>query len=128
MARDSEGPSLPDEFLREWNAFRRARTRVRLPHATGEQGAPLSMTTRVRLAQRVGLFIEFQPGDRTAKFHAVGGQYDVSPHIVPALDRLSGQESRTVQELCQGIENPQVIKDVFSALEILASSGVILKE
>jgi hypothetical protein len=82
----------------------------------------------VRLAQRVGLFIEFQPGDRIARFHAVGGQYDVSPHIVPALERLSGHDSLTVQDLCQGIENPQIIKDIFSALEILAGAGVILKE
>jgi hypothetical protein len=86
------------------------------------------MTTRVRLAQRVGLFIEWQPGDRMARFHAVGGEYDVSPHIVPALQRLSGDRSLTVRELCQGIENSHVVKDIFSALEILAGAGVILKE
>ena len=128
MARDGEGQSLPDEFLREWSAFRRARTRVRLPHAPAEQAVPLEMATRVRLAQRTRLFIEFKPGDRTAKFHAVGGQYDVAPHIVPALERLSGHESLTVRELCHGIDNQQVIKDVFNALEILAGAGVILKE
>ena len=128
MARDGQGPSLPDEFLREWNAFRRARARIRLPVAPAEQALPLSMTTRVRLAQRVGLFIEFQPGDRVAKFHAVGGQYDVAPHVVPALERLSGKESRSVEELCGGISDPRVINDVFAALEVMASVGVILKE
>jgi hypothetical protein len=128
MARDGQGQNLPDAFLREWKAFRRARPRVKLPLAPAEQGAPLKMETRVRLAQRVGLFIEFQPGDRMARFHAVGGQYDVSPHIIPALERLSGHESLTVRELCHGIDSPQVIKDIFTALEILAGAGVILKE
>jgi hypothetical protein len=128
MAKDGQGESLPDEFLREWNAYGRPRTRMRLPLAPAEQGAPLDMATRVRLAQRSRLFIEFKPGERMAKFHAVGGQYDVAPHIIPALERLSGHDSLTVRELCQGIDNPQVIKDVFSALEILAGAGVIFKE
>ncbi|HVZ28372.1 MAG TPA: cupin domain-containing protein [Rhizomicrobium sp.] len=126
MAREDQ--DLANEFLREWNAFRRAPARIRLPIAPAEQGAPLSMTTRVRLAQRVGLFIEFQPDRRAAKFHAVGGRYDVAPHIVPALERLSGHESKTVGELCQGIENPQIIKDILNALDIMAGAGVILKE
>ena len=126
IARDGAG--LPDEFLREWNAYRQARPRLRLPVAPAEQGAPLEMATRVRLAQRVGLFMEFTPGDRTARFHAAGGPYNVAPHIIPALERLSGRESRTVRELCQGIDNPQAITDIFSALEIMASAGVITKE
>jgi Cupin superfamily protein len=128
MARDGQGPSLPDEFLREWNAYRQARPRVRLPLAPAEQAAPLEMATRVRLAQRIGLFIELEPGGRMAKFHAVGGQYEVAPHIIPALEQLSGRESRAVRELCHGIDNPQVIKDIFNALEIMAGAGVILKE
>ena len=128
MARDGQEGSSPGEFLREWNAYRSARARVRLPVAPAEQGAKLEMGTRVRLAQRVGLFIEFKPGDRTARFHAVGGEYNIAPHIIPALERLSGRESLTVGEICQGIDNPQTIKDIFNALEIMAGAGVILKE
>ena len=128
MAKDGKGGNLPGTFLREWDAFRPVRPRLRLPHAVAEQQAKLDMTTRVRLAQRDALFIEYKPGDRTAKFHAVGGQYDASPQVVPALARLSGHKSLTVQELCQGIQDPRVIQDVIAALEVLAGVGVIFKE
>jgi ribosomal protein L16 Arg81 hydroxylase len=127
MAKDGVGHNLPGEFLREWNAFRRVPPRLKLPLAAEAQKTPLALETPVRLAQRTGLFIEFRPSDRTAKFHAVGGQYDVAPQIIPALEKLSGQESRTVAELCAGLA-PPLIKDVIAALEVLASVGVILKE
>ena len=128
IAKDGKGQNLPGEFLREWDAFRPVRPRLRLPHAVAEQKTPLDMATRVRLAQRDALFIEYKPGDRMAKFQAIGGQYDASPGVVPALQRLSGHRSLTVQELCQGISDPQVLKDVIAALEVLASVGVIFKE
>ena len=128
MARDGEGGGLPGEFLREWNAYRHARQKIRLPAAPAEQGTPLTMATRVRLSQRNRLFIEFKPGDRTARFQAIGGEYNIAPNIIPALERLSGHDSLTVSELCQGITDPQVAKDVLSALEIMAGAGVILKE
>ena len=128
IAKDGKGQNLPGEFLREWDAFRPVRPRLRLPHAVAEQKTPLDMATRVRLAQRDALFIEYKPGDRMAKFQAIGGQYDASPGVVPALQRLSGHRSLTIQELCQGISDPQVLKDVIAALEVLASVGVIFKE
>ena len=84
--------------------------------------------TRVRLAKRVGLFMEFKPSDESDKFHAVGIQRDVAPHIIPALKQFSGHKSVAVRDLCHGIENPQSIWDIFSALAILAAAGAILKK
>ena len=83
------------------------------------------MATRVRLAQRVGLFIEFEPGDRMARFRAAGRHYNVGLQFVSALRRLSGHDSIAVGELCQGARQPMAF---IAVLETLASDGVILKE
>lgn len=127
MSRDGAGRNIAGEFLREWDAYRRVQPPLRLPHAPAEQAAALTPGTRVRLAQREALFIEYRPGDRTAKFHAVGGQYDAAPQIIPALERLSGQKSISVRDLCSGLDE-RVVKDVVAALEVMAGAGVILKE
>jgi hypothetical protein len=128
LSADGRGRDRPGEFLREWNAYRRARPQVRLPFAPGAQKTPLGMATPVRLAQRDGLFIECEPGERTAKFQAAGRQYNVAPQIVPALERLSGRQSLMVRELCAGIGDQQVVAAVIATLDMLAGDGVILKD
>ncbi len=128
MLVEGRGRDLPGKFLREWNAHRRARPVIRLSSMLAAQKMPLGMTTPVRLAQRDGLLIDWEPGERTARFKAVGKQYDVWPQIVPALERLSSRRSLTVRELCAGIGDQQVMAALVSALEVMAGDGVILKE
>ena len=128
MSADGQGRDLPGTFLREWNAYRRARPRVRFPSAPVAQKMPLDMATAIRLAQRDGLFIECEPGARTAKFQAAGRQYKVWPQVVPALERLSSRQSLTVQELSAGLRDPQAVAALMAALEAMANDGVILKE
>ena len=115
----------PGEFLREWNAYMRASPRVRLPLGPIEQKTPIGMTTYIRLAQRDGLFIEYEPGEPTARFRAQGRQYSVMPQFVPALRRLSAHDSVAVGELCQGMRQAMAF---IALLEGLANDGVILKE
>jgi hypothetical protein len=128
MSADGQGRDLAGEFLREWNAYRRARPVVRLPLAPGAQKIPLGMATAVRLAQRDGLFTECEPGERTARFQVAGRSYNIWPQLVPALQRLSSRQSITVGELCGGIGDQQVVTALITALETLARDGVILKE
>ncbi len=128
MSGDGRDRDRPGEFLHEWNAYRRAPPVVKLPLAPGAQKAPLGMATIVRLAQRDGLFLECEKGDRTAKFQAAGRTYNVAPQIVPALARLSGRHGLTVGELSAGISDPQVVANLIAALNMLAGDGVILKE
>ena len=123
-----EGRDLAAEFMSEWNAYRRARPQLQLPLAPAAQKTPLGMTTSVRLAQRDGLFIECEPGARTAKFRAANRQFNVWPQIVPALKRLSSRQSVTVQELCSDIGDQQVVSALLTALEAMAGNGVILKD
>jgi hypothetical protein len=125
MTGDGRGHDRPEEFLREWSAYMRAPPHVRLPFGPIEQKTAIGMATRIRLAQRDGLFIEYEPGDRTARFRAAGRQYDVLPQFVPALRRLSGHDSIPVGELCQGARQPMAF---IAVLETLAGDGVILKE
>jgi len=122
---DGRGRDRPGEFLREWNAYMRAPPHVRLPVGPIEQKTPIGMATRIRLAQRDGLFIECEPGDSTARFRAQGRLYNVAPHFVPALRRLSARDSVTVGELCQGMRQAMAF---IALLEGLANDGVILKE
>ena len=125
LTGDGHGHDRPEEFLREWNAYMRAAPHVRLPLGPIEQKAPIGMATRIRLAQRDGLFIEYEPGDQTARFRAAGRQYNVMPQFGPALRRLSGHDSIAVGELCQGIRQAMAF---IAVLETLASDGIILKE
>jgi Cupin superfamily protein len=125
MTGDGRGHDRPEEFLREWSAYMRAPPHVRLPFGPIEQKTAIGMATRIRLAQRDGLFIEYEPGDRTARFRAAGRQYNVLPQFVPALRRLSGHDSIPVGELCQGARQPMAF---IAVLETLAGDGVILKE
>ena len=127
MASDGRGRDRPAEFLREWNAYRRARPRVALPLAPAAQKIPLGPASSVRLAQRDGLFIECEPGTRTARFQAAGRSYNVAPQVVPALERLSSRHSLMVRELCAGIGDQMVITALIATLEMLAGDGVILK-
>jgi ribosomal protein L16 Arg81 hydroxylase len=128
MLADGRGRDLPGKFLREWNAYRRARPMVRLPAMPQVQKMPLELATPVRLAQRDGLLIEWEPGERSAKVQAGGRQYDIWAPILPALEKLSSRKSLTVRELCAGISDPQKIVEVVKVLELLAGDGVILKE
>ena len=125
ISGDGHNHDRPGEFLHEWNAYMRAPPHVRLPFGPIEQKTAIGMATRVRLAQREGLFIEYEPGDRTACFRAAGRQYSVGPQFVSALRRLSGHDSIAVGELCQGARQPMAF---IAVLETLASDGVILKE
>ena len=127
MTGDGRGHDRPGEFLREWNAYMRAPPHVRLPFGPIEQKTPIGMATRIRLAQRDGLFMECEPGDRVARFRAQGRQYNVMPQFVPVLRRLSGRDGIAVGELCQGAD-PRLIAALIALLENLASDGVILKE
>jgi hypothetical protein len=106
----------------------RAPPHVRLPFGPIEQKTAIGMATRIRLAQRDGLFIEYEPGDRTARFRAAGRQYNVGPQFVSALGRLSGHDSIAVGELCQGAHDHRQITALIAVLETLAGDGVILKE
>ncbi|HZQ41080.1 MAG TPA: cupin domain-containing protein [Rhizomicrobium sp.] len=128
IARDGQGRDRAEEFLREWNAYRRAPPHLRLPLAPIEQKAPIGMATRLRLAQRDGLFIEHQPGERTARFRVAGRQYNVLPQFVPALKRLTGHDSVAVTDMCLGTLDPAHIKALIGLLEALASDGILLKE
>jgi hypothetical protein len=44
------------------------------------------------------------------------------------FERLTGHTSVSIQELCAGIADKQVLNSLMSALEQLAIAGVILKE
>jgi hypothetical protein len=128
LAADGRGRDRAGEFLREWNAYMRVPTRIALPAAPLRQKTPLSMTTRIRLAQRDGLFLESAPDPRAIRFKAVGREYNMAAQIAPALERLSGHESLAVGELCAGLGDPNLSVALVSALETLAGHGVILKE
>ena len=128
ISGDGHSHDRPGEFLREWNAYMRAPPRVRLPLGPIEQKTPIGAATRIRLAQRDGLFIEYEPGDRTARFRAAGRQYNVLPQFVPALRRLSAHGSIAVGDLCQGAHDHRLVAALIGVLETLASDGVILKE
>jgi hypothetical protein len=128
IANDGRGRDLTGAFLREWDAYKRARPHVRLPFGPVEQKTPIGMATRVRLAQRDGIFTECEPGDRTARFKALGRQYNVAPQLAPALERLSAHDSVTVGELCQMAGDPKLTVALITVLETLSSDGVILKE
>jgi hypothetical protein len=116
------------EFLRQRNANRRMRPRVRLPFAPIEQQEPLAMTTRIRLAYSQALFIEFEAGDRVAKFKAGDTNYSFPPGLIPAFERLSGSRGVSLGDLCAGIYDQQLIGTLTGLLDVLANTGVILKE
>ena len=128
IINDGRGHDRPEEFLREWIAYKRASPHMRLPLAPIDQKTPIGMATRIRLAQRDGLFIEYQPGDRTARFRVAGRQYNIQPQFVTALKRLSGHNGIAVSELCQGTPDPGHIKALIGVLETLANDGIVLKE
>ncbi len=128
MTAEGRGRDLPGKFLREWNAYRRARPVVNLPAMPGMQKIPLGMATPLRLAQRDGLVIECEPGARMARLVAGGRHYDIWPPLIPALEKLSSRKSLTVEELSAGISDPQKIAALIGVLEALAGDGVILKQ
>lgn len=116
------------EFLRERKANRRVRPRVRLPLAPIAQKAPITPATRFRLAISQALFVEYETGDRMARFKAGDTNYSVPPALIPAIERLSGSESLSLPELGAGLQDQQLVGMLTSLLEVLASAGIILKE
>ena len=117
---------LSDLFLSEWNAYRRARRGLGLPHAPLAQKTKLGLATRVRLAERDALFIECEAG--AARFQAAGKCFSTASQLAPALGRLSGHQSLSVGELCSGMADKAVIDALVATLEGLAADGVIVKE
>lgn len=127
MASDGRGRDRANEFLREWNAYRRAHPSLALPLAPARQKAPLAAGTRIRLAQRDGLYLE--PVDAAAvRFRAVGRVYTVAAQLAPALQRLNGRDGLAVGELCAGLGDPRLGPTLVAALETMARDGVILKD
>jgi ribosomal protein L16 Arg81 hydroxylase len=115
------------DFLREQNSNRRPRPRMRLPAAPVEQVKPLgNMNTRLRLAIADSLHIE--PGEPMAKFHAAGSYWFIRPEFIPAFSRLSGHESVPFHELAALVADKQLIGMLVSALDTLATAGVVFKE
>ena len=124
----AQGDPLGD-FLRERAAGRRVRSRVRLPLAPIEQQTPLgSLTTRIRLATTDSLYIEQPVGEPMARFWAAGTYWFIRPEFIPAFQRLSGRESVAFQDLCAGFSDTQLIGMLVSALDTLATAGVVFKE
>jgi ribosomal protein L16 Arg81 hydroxylase len=124
----AEGDPLGD-YLREQKAFLRMRNRVRLPQAPIEQAKPLgSMLTRLRLATQDSLYIEVTPGQPLAKFFAAGVDWFIRPEFIPAFQRLSGRESVAFQDLAVLVTDRQLIGMLVSALDTLATAGVVFKE
>lgn len=128
LMEDSPDRDPIGEFLREQGANRRVRPRIRLPLAPLEQQKPITMTTKFRLAVAHSLFTEFEAGDRAARFKIAGIGYSFPPALIPAFEKLSGFESVSLQALCAGIHDQQLIATLTRILDTLAEDGAILKE
>jgi ribosomal protein L16 Arg81 hydroxylase len=117
------------DFLGLQNAGRRTRARVRLPMAPIEQQKPLgSLSTRIRLAAQDSLFIEQHPGEPMAKFFTAGTYWFIRPEFIAAFQRLSGHESVPFQDLAATIADKQLVGMLVSALDTLATAGIVFKE
>jgi len=115
------------DFLREQKSNRRPRPRMRLPAGPIEQAKPLgSISTRIRLAAADSFHIE--PGEPMAKFFAAGTYWFIRPEFIPAFSRLSGHESVPFHELAALVADKKLIGMLVSALDTLATAGVVFKE
>jgi hypothetical protein len=114
-------------FFRDWDARRYTRPRILLPFAPGQQNAPLTMETRIRLAGAHCLSFE-RGGNETARFSASGRQYSCSGELLPALEALCDKTSLSVQELCAMLPSEHATGELKVLLTALAMTGVILKE
>jgi hypothetical protein len=115
-------------FLRERRAARRTRPRVRLPVSPMEQQQAWAKTTRVRLATAYCVLIDDEGNGPLAEFSAGGHNWSAKRELVPAFERLTGHTSTTMEDLCAGIWDKDLLNSLMSALDQLAASGVILKE
>ena len=128
MSAEAAGDLL-GEFLREQKASRHIRPRLRLPMAVPEQHKPLgSLATRIRLAAQDSLHIEHPAGEPMARFWAAGTYWFIRPEFIAAFRRLSGHESVPFHDLAAMIADKQLVGMLVSALDTLATNGVVFKE
>jgi ribosomal protein L16 Arg81 hydroxylase len=117
------------DFLGNQKAGRRTRPHIRLPAAPVVQQKPLgSLSTRIRLALQDSLYIERDPGEPMAKFFAAGTYWFIRPEFIGAFQRLSGRESVPFQELAAMIAERPLVGMLASALDTLATAGILFKE
>jgi len=112
-----------DEFLREASDHERGRPRIRLPHAPYEQRAPLTDSSRIRLASSHVLTFIRQGDDTT--FRAYDTDYTVPAALEGALAALSDSATRSLREMKAMTADPAALVPV---LETLARAGIVLVE
>ena len=112
------------EFQRQWEANIRPSPHIDLPAAPYEQLAPLSETSRVRLASLHRL--AFSPLGENFEFAAAGRLWTVPAALQPALAQLHNNREFTVGELAAALPRPAAKGDLLKSLGVLAQAGVVL--
>jgi len=113
-----------EQFWDQWTGSIPVRSNVCLPQAPIEYSAPVSLDSRVRLANARGVVIEDSSG---AEAHfSIGGVRGSCPRdILPALRRLRGADSFTVRELAVGLHGPMGETRLLIVLTALSMKGAI---
>lgn len=112
------------EFQRQWEANIRPNPHINLPAGPYEQLAPLSETSRVRLASLHRL--SFSPLGENFEFAAAGRIWTVPKALQPALEKLRNNREFPVTELAAALPNPGAKGDLLKSLTVLAHAGVVL--
>jgi ribosomal protein L16 Arg81 hydroxylase len=115
-------------FFRDCDARCYTPPRIVLPSAPGQQNAPLTMETRIRLAAAHCLSFERDAGNQTARFSASDRQWACSIELLPALEALCHKTAFSVQELCARLPCERATQELQVLLAALAMAGVVLKE
>jgi hypothetical protein len=112
------------EFQRQWDANIRPNPHIHLPGAPYEQLAPLSETSRVRLASLHRL--SFSPLGENFEFAAAGRLWTVPKVLEPALAKLKNNREFTLAELAAGLTSAAAKSDLVKSLTVLAQAGIVL--
>jgi hypothetical protein len=82
----------------------------------------------IRLANQSKLFIEREAEEPLAKFFAAGSYWYIRPEFIAAFQRLSGAQSVGFRELAATIADKRLVPMLQSAIDALASAGLLFKE
>jgi hypothetical protein len=116
---------LLERFAAEWEMTLPLRPRLHLPFAPFEATAELSAKTTLRLASSRRMTFFSDPESDTVSYVSGGIKGSCPSELVPALELLSGYESRSMGELCSRLSNQKDVSKLSVFLTALAIKGVV---
>jgi ribosomal protein L16 Arg81 hydroxylase len=126
IAGEALSDAALEEFLREVNEHVHGRPTLKLERGPYDQAAPLTDTSRIRLAALPRLVLVTQ-GDKVS-FNAYSKSYSVPAALQPALALLNDREAVAVSALCATLETDAARDSLKKGLALLADAGVVLVE